>query len=95
MYDPFILSGESPLHVQRKLGECLLAMYALNKLADEHDPQSLWKVVYELAAEYFHYDYSEMNLDANFGAPCIQMRVENSTWHIEMPRVALVGSATK
>lgn len=95
MYDPFVLSGDSAQQVERQLGEHLLNMYGLVKLMDEQSNQHIWRSVYTLAFKYFQYDYQDMKLHESLGVPHIQVSQRESRWSIEMPRVALVGTAMK
>lgn len=95
MYDPFILSGASPQQLKLALGEHLLNMYGLVKLSHGQSDQDAWNAVYTLAFNYFRYNYQNMGLHEDFGVPHIQIQEKEEHWCIEMPRVALVGTAVK
>ncbi|MGH2508011.1 MAG: class I SAM-dependent methyltransferase [Ktedonobacteraceae bacterium] len=95
LYDPFILSGKSPQEVQYLLGNYLLNMYGLVKLADTYPNQDENIVAYTLACNYFQYDYQSQMLDSSFGVSQIHISKRDENWQIEMPRVALVATATK
>lgn len=95
LYDPFILWSDDREQLETLFGEHLLNMYALVKLADDEGNGNSAHAVYALAEKYFQYDYERMGLSESFGAPRIQIFYKDNRWCIEMPRVALIGSATK
>jgi SAM-dependent methyltransferase len=95
IYDPFVLFGSSVQQVEQHLGEHLLSMYGLFKLVGDKNVQDVWKLIYNLALDYFQYNYQRMKLPPSFGLPSIQISREKALWRIEMPRVALVGTALK
>jgi len=103
MYDPFIISGESERGVKQELAEYLLNMYGLVKLVDEHGYEKALEITYALSHKHFKYDYSGNGIKYRFAVSDkqtprrseIQTGEDGQGWHIEAPRVALVGSATK
>ncbi len=95
VYDPFILFAAAPGGLEQELGAHLLNMYGLVGLLDEPAHQPAWRIACELAREIFRYNYQEMGLPSSFGAAQIQCTRNGEQWSIEMPRVALVGTASK
>lgn len=95
LYDPYTLYGDSPEQVQNKLGEYLYNMYGLVKLLNVYSNLQAAKLAYTLACNCFRYDYEHMGLNKSFGASQVCIFESSGHWHIEMPRVALVGFATK
>jgi len=95
LYDPFILSGASEREVQEKLANCLLEMYGLVKLVEEHGDKDAHREVYGRALNYFSYDYHRMRLPGSFGMSQIQTYKNRGRWYIEAPRIALVGYGVK
>lgn len=95
LYDPFILSAEYRKTAKQQLAHYLLDMYGLVKLVEKHGAEKALKVVYDLSLKHFRYDYPSMGLEASFGASGIHTCKKGKRWHIEAPRVALVGVGLK
>ena len=95
LYDPFLLTGRSPAQARRRLAEHLLDMYGLVKLKDDRTTADALREVYRLAFRTFHYNYEAMGLPSGFGLPRVRVYEAEGRWHAEMPRVAIVGCATK
>ena len=95
MYDPFILTADSAEEAESLLAKYLLNMYGLVKPLDGGSYEEVLGRIYSLTLEYFKYDYEGMGLDESFGAPEVQVFKKDGCWHIEAPRVALVGCGVK
>jgi SAM-dependent methyltransferase len=97
VYDPFVLTGPDPEELPRRLGEHLLHMYGLVRVAEQHPGTDPAERVFELARECF------TGGDAWDGAGPRRVTISrngigsrNGTgWRIELPRVALVATGTK
>ncbi|GHO95050.1 hypothetical protein KSF_050980 [Reticulibacter mediterranei] len=95
IYDPFILSAKSSQEAIYMLGEYLLNMYGLVKLADTYPGQDQRMLAYTLADKCFRYNYPDLGLPTSFGAAQIRIFHDHKDWFVEMPRVALVGTGVK
>lgn len=95
LYDPFILDAPTREDAIRTFAECLLNMYGLVKLLEHNSEEEALDIIAALSDKYFRYDYQSLGLSELFGAPEIQVAEVNGAWHLEAPRVALVGHATK
>jgi ubiquinone/menaquinone biosynthesis C-methylase UbiE len=95
MYDPFIIVDETSDGAKHRMAEYLRYMYGLTRLVEERGNEDALKTVYELSSKYFSYDYFSMGLDASFGVSRMSISKKDDMFQIEMPRVALVGYATK
>ena len=95
IYDPFILSDSTAKSAQTLLKQHLLEMYGLVQLTDCNGHARALEMVFELAHQYFRYDYRSMGLEDSFGAPRIKTHHKNGCWFVESPRVALVGHGVK
>jgi ubiquinone/menaquinone biosynthesis C-methylase UbiE len=95
VYDPFILSDKTPTAAQTLLKKHLLEMYGLVQLTKCNGQARALEMVFELAHQYFRYDYRSMGLEESFGAPYIKTTQKNGYWFVESPRVALVGHGVK
>lgn len=95
LYDPFLLDAPSPAAARRLFAECLLNMYGLVKLLEQHSDEEALNIVDALSRKYFRYDYLPLGLSESFGVSEVRVAELNGAWHLEAPRVALVGHATK
>jgi ubiquinone/menaquinone biosynthesis C-methylase UbiE len=95
MYDPFVFQSDTKQQVIHDLANYLFHMYGLTKLMAIHNERMLQEAVYDLALQYFRYDYQSMGLPSSFGVPHIHIEQRGNRWYLEMPRVALVGRARK
>lgn len=95
LYDPFLLSGEAPDQLELALGEYLFHMYGLTRLLERLDRQSAYRAIYDLAQQYFQYDYAALQVSESFGKAHISFFQQSALWFVEMPRVALVGVGSK
>ena len=95
VYDPFILSDKTATTAQTLLKKHLLEMYGLVQLTKCNGQARALEIVFELAHQYFRYDYRSMGLEDSFGAPYIKTHQKNGYWFVESPRVALVGHGVK
>lgn len=95
LYDPFIFYGNSQQQVKDDMADCLLNMYGLGKLLAHREYSQALTVIYALAEECFRYDYARIGLSDAFGAAHIRITGDDGNWSLEMPRVALVGLASK
>ncbi|MDF9530203.1 MULTISPECIES: methyltransferase domain-containing protein [Bacillus cereus group] len=95
MYDPFIFTGSSELEVIKKLSTYLINMYGLEKLKDVYSDNEVLDIVYIKAKNIYVYDYPSLGLPENFGESKILISQIKGKWYIEMPRLALVGTAIK
>ena len=95
VYDPFIVSDSTAKSAQTLLKKHLLEMYGLVRLTECNGPTRALEMVFELAHQYFRYDYRSMGLEDSFGAPHIKTHQKNGCWFVESPRVALVGHGVK
>jgi len=91
VYDPFVLTGPEPEELPRRLGEHLLHMYGLVRVAEEHPGADPAELVFELARECFTGGAAR----AGEGTRRVTISRNGAGWRIELPRVALVGTGTK
>jgi SAM-dependent methyltransferase len=91
VYDPFVLTGPEPEELPRRLGEHLLHMYGLVRVAEEHPGADPAELVFELARECFTGGATR----AGEGPRRVTISRNGTGWRIELPRVALVGTGTK
>ncbi|WP_192797380.1 class I SAM-dependent methyltransferase [Psychrobacillus glaciei] len=95
LYDPFILIGETEKEVKNKFTDYLLNMYGLEKLIDLYPNNMSNEKLFEKAEEIFKYNYEDLNLYSDFGKEKITITLNNNKFHLEMPRVAIVGIGVK
>jgi len=95
MYDPFVVQADSLGVAKRKLAEYLLNMYGLAKLVIEHGYDGALPLVYDLACQYFKYDYESAPYDKHLGQAHVHVGMQRERWYVEAPRVALVGCGTR
>jgi len=95
IYDPFILSDTTAKGAQTQLKKHFLDMYGLVQLTECNGPTRALEMVWEMAHQYFRFDYPSLGLDESFGATHIKTHQKNGRWFVESPRVALVGHGVK
>lgn len=95
IYDPFILSDTTAKSAQTHLKQHFLDMYGLVRLTECNGLDRALEMVWELAHQYFRYDYPGLGLEESFGAPHIKTYQKDGRWYVESPRVALVGHGVK
>ena len=94
--DSFILPVKSTEDFKLVLGRYLYQMYGLEKINDGRKNDDTWKLVYELAKQYFKYDNYELHsLADDFKLEGIVFFEEDNKWFVEMPRIALVATGVK
>ena len=95
LYDPFVLTADTEDAAREALASYLLQMYGLQILVRKVGHEEALRRIYTLADECFRYDYDALGLDPDLGSPQIALREEQGRVQIELPRVAVVGVATK
>ena len=95
MYDPFNVTAESEQEAKDEMCKYLIDMYGLSKLVDRYGHEGALKAAYSLACRHFRYDYQRFGLSSSFGTSEVQTFEKDGQWHVEVPRLALVGYAEK
>jgi len=97
IYDPLVISGDSPAEARALIADYLLAMYGLDYLMTPRASRAdIHQAVWELARTYFVYADHEIPGDSRgrrVKEPTIYR--DNSRWTAEVPRVALVAVGEK
>ncbi|MER5223916.1 class I SAM-dependent methyltransferase [Streptomyces flaveus] len=96
MFDPIVATGTSAQGARAALGQYLLQMYGLDKLAQTHGEQGAPMAAVELARGIFRWETSTaFDGMGNHVRECVVERLGPSKWQCVLPRFALVAVGEK